>query len=129
MKEETIKIIIPLNPVTKKNSQRIINRNGVYKLIPSKAYVNYERDCAYFLNKHRHMINYPVNVEAVYYRATKHRVDLCNLHEALCDVLVKYGVVADDNAKIIATMDGSRVEYDRNNPRTEIRITPLYGET
>lgn len=53
---------------------------------------------------------------------TRRRVDLCNLHEALCDVLVKFGVVQDDNCKIIASMDGSRVLYDKENPRTEVYI-------
>lgn len=67
-------------------------------------------------------IDYPVNIKALYYMPTHRRVDLCNLHEALCDVLVKFGVVQDDNCKIIASMDGSRVLYDKENPRTEVYI-------
>lgn len=35
------------------------------------------------------------------------------------------GVVIDDNSKIIATMDGSRVEYDKENPRTEVIISEV----
>lgn len=122
---EEIKITIPLNPVTKKNSQRIIKAGNSFRIIPSKAYVKYEKECLPFLLKHRYGINTPVNVKAIYYRETRHRVDLCNLHEALCDVLVKYGVVADDNVGIIKTMDGSVVKYDKDNPRTEITITKL----
>lgn len=124
MKKE-IKITIPLNPVTKKNSNRIVQHGSKLRIIPSKSYINYERNAAPYLIKHRYLINEPVNIEAVYYRATRHRVDLCNLHEALCDVLVKYGVVVDDNSGIIASMDGSRVKYDKDNPRTEITITFL----
>ena len=45
-----------------------------------------------------------------------------NLHSALHDCLVKHGVVTDDNYKIIATTDGSRVEIDRENARTEVII-------
>ena len=67
-------------------------------------------------------INYPVNVKALYYMATRRKVDLCNLHEALCDVLTAYHVVEDDNCRIIASMDGSRVLYDKDNPRTEVYI-------
>lgn len=52
----------------------------------------------------------------------RRRVDLCNLHEALCDVLVKYGVLEDDNSNIVVSMDGSRVFYDKENPRTEVEI-------
>ena len=53
--------------------------------------------------------------------------DLTNLHEALHDILVKYHVIADDNCKIIVSTDGSRVLYDRENPRTEVTITKAGG--
>lgn len=112
---------IPVNPVTKKNSSQIIQVNGKPMLIPSKKYTQYEKDCGMFLKPLG--IDYPVNVKAIYYRRTKHRVDLCNLHEALHDTLVKYGVLADDNCNIIVSTDGSRVYYDKENPRTEVEIT------
>lgn len=89
-------------------------------VIPSKQYRQYESDCFPFMPKI--YINYPVNVKAMYYMPTKRRVDLCNLHEALCDVLVKHGVLEDDNSSIVVSMDGSRVFYDKENPRTEIEI-------
>ena len=127
MKKE-IKITIGIHPVTKKNSQRIIRHGNGFRVIPSKAYVKYEKECAAFLLGKRYEIKEPVNVKAVYYRKDKRRVDLCNLHEALCDVLVKYSVVTDDNCNIIQTMDGSRVKYDKENPRTEITITPAQNE-
>lgn len=124
MIKNEFKITIPLNPATKKNSSRIVKVGKYHKLLPSKTYEKYEKECKPFLVAFKNMkIDCPVNVEAHYYRATKHRVDLCNLHEALCDVLVKYGVVADDNIKVIATMDGSEVFYDKEFPRTEITIT------
>jgi Holliday junction resolvase RusA-like endonuclease len=53
---------------------------------------------------------------------TKRRVDLVNLLEATCDVLVKYKVISDDNSRVVASHDGSRVFYDKENPRTEIFI-------
>ena len=56
---------------------------------------------------------------------TKRRVDLGNLQASTCDILVKYKVIADDNCKIVASMDGSKVFYDKDNPRTEITITKL----
>jgi hypothetical protein len=37
-------------------------------------------------------------------------------------VLVKYGAIIDDNSLIVTSMDGSRVYYDKENPRTEIYI-------
>ena len=54
---------------------------------------------------------------------TRRRVDLTNLQEALCDLLVHYNIIEDDNCKIVTTMDGSYVGYDKENPRTEVEIT------
>ena len=121
---EPIEFIINLPPRTKKNSQQIIKTGGKPRIIPSKLYKQYEKDCTAFMPKIK-TIDRPVNVQAVYYMPTKRTVDLCNLHEALCDVLVHHGVVADDNSEIIATMDGSKVEYSRDNPRTEVIITEV----
>lgn len=117
-----IKFTIPIPPRTKKNSQQIIMINGRPVIIPSKAYKKYEKEAGRYI-PFVETIKHPVNVKAVYYMPTRRKVDLCNLHEALCDVLVKYKVVEDDNSTIIETMDGSRVEYDKNHPRTEVEIT------
>ena len=111
---------IELAPRTKKNSQQIVWCKGRPIVIPSKLYKQYEKDSQYFLPSIQ--IDYPINIKAIYYMPTKRRVDLCNLHECLCDVLVHYGVVIDDNSNIIVSMDGSRVLYDKNNPRTEVEI-------
>ena len=54
---------------------------------------------------------------------------MVNLEEALCDVLVKYKLLSDDNYTVIASMDGSRVAYSKEQARTEIEITaidPIY---
>lgn len=119
-----VKLIIYGNPVTKKNSNRIVStKNGRKRIIPSKAYIDYEKMfCSQIHKEFKLMIDYPVNVKSVYYRATRHKVDLNNLHSALHDCLVKAGVLEDDNYKIIASTDGSRVEIDKENPRVEIEI-------
>ena len=96
-------------------------------IVPSKAYKQYEKDSRYFMPKIE-TIDYPVNIKAIYYMPTRRRVDLCNLHEALCDSLVHHGVIADDNCRIVVSMDGSRVEYSKDNPRTEVTIERV-GET
>ena len=71
---------------------------------------------------HIEPIDYPVNVKAIFYMPTKRRVDLVNLEQALLDVLVKYGVLADDNSQIVVSMDGSYVDYDKEKSRTEVYI-------
>lgn len=116
-----IKLTINLPPITKKNHQQIVFVKGRPMVLPSKQYRQYEADCAVFLSK-SYLIDKPVNVKCLYYMPTHRRVDLTNLLEATHDVLVKYRVLADDNANIIASVDGSRVLYDKSNPRTEIYI-------
>ena len=122
----TIKLI----PVTKKNHQQIIKnpRTGSLMVIPSKQYRQYEQDAAWFLPKLNEPINEPVNVRCIYYMPTHRRVDLVNLQEATLDILVKYGVLEDDNCNIVVSMDGSRVEYDKDEPRTEVIIEYLGGD-
>ena len=89
--------------------------------MPSKQYLQYEKDCAYFIP--RLNINFPVNIEAHYFMPTRRKCDRVNLEEALLDVLVKYKCIEDDNYTIAATADGSFVDYDKENPRTEVIIT------
>ena len=55
-------------------------------------------------------------------------MDLSNLQAAVNDILVKYGVLADDNRNVIYAQDGSRVFYSKENPRTEITIEPMKEE-
>lgn len=59
---------------------------------------------------------------------THRRVDLTNLMEAMNDILVSRGILADDNYHIIAGHDGSRVKYDKNEPRVEIVIAEMEKE-
>jgi Holliday junction resolvase RusA-like endonuclease len=121
-----MQIIIPIAPVTKKTHQQIVKAKGRLMVIPSKQYKEYEKACAEFIPQMPfNMFDCPVNVECVYYMPTKRRVDLVNLEESTLDILVKYGILKDDNCNIVASMDGSRVYYDKENPRTEIEITEL----
>lgn len=120
-------IVINIKPVTKKNSQRIIIVRGRPMIIPSKLYKDYEKDCSAYLKPLETPIDYPINLKCLFFMSTKRKIDLCNLQEAICDILVHYGILADDNRNIVAAQDGSRVYYDKENPRTEIEITPLYN--
>lgn len=114
---------IDLVPVTKKNSQKIIYHTATRRpmIIPSDNYRKYEHDCAWFM-PHGETIRQPVNVRALFYMPTHRRVDLVNLEEALLDIMTRYGVIADDNCQIVQSMDGSRVLYDPEHPRTEVII-------
>ena len=90
-------------------------------MLPSKKYREYEEAALWCLQR-KEPITEPVNVKCLFYMHTLRRVDLVNLLEAACDVLVTAGVLADDNSGIVVSHDGSRVLLDREKPRTEIYI-------
>lgn len=121
-----LEFTIDLEPVTKKNSSRIVTnkRTGRPFVIPSERYKTYEECAAPYIPKA--YITGAVNVKALYYMPTRRRVDLINLHSALHDVLVKCGCLIDDNSNIIVSTDGSRVLYDKEKPRTEVTITEAH---
>ena len=124
---DSISLIIPGNPAPKKNNMHIIRtRKGRPFIVPSKRFETFQKQVAPFIpDEARVKISEPCNIECRYFRGDRRRVDLVNLLQATDDILTHYGVLADDNFKIVAAHDGSRVLYDKENPRTEIIITPL----
>ena len=124
---EEMTITLYGRPITKKNSSQIIfdRKNKRHIPIPSEQYRHYEKDCLKQISgRHKLELDRPCNVEVLYYMPTKHRVDLVNLLEGTCDILVAAGVLKDDNSQIIVSHDGSRVLYDKENPRAVITIRP-----
>lgn len=125
---EEIKFTIDTIPRSKKNSQKIVmnKKTGRPFIMYSDAYKAYRKAALMLIPAEaRQHIEYAVNVKALFFMETRRRVDLNNLTEALCDVLVEAGVIGDDNSNIVAGMDGSRVLYDREHPRTEVTITRM----
>lgn len=125
---ETVAIhfTVPLIPISKKNSQQILTnpKTGRPFIMPSKKYKEYEKDALWFIPKGE-TINKPVNVKCLFYMPTRRKCDLVNMQESILDVMVKAGLLADDNYSIVQSMDGSRVLYDKGNPRTEVYITDI----
>ena len=130
-RKASMTIIIPGDPATKKNSQKIVlSPNGRPFIRPSDAYMKYRRNALYDIQFMKLKwpeglkppINQPVNLKVIYFKKYRYRVDLVNLLEATCDILVDAGILADDNVNIVYSHDGSRVFYDKENPRAEITI-------
>lgn len=128
-----ITFTIPLEPRTKKNSGMILHlgnkcpacKRGMKAfMLPSKLYTQYEKDCKKFMPKIP-TINRPVNIKCIFYKGSLRKCDLNGLHQAIDDILVVHKIIADDNFTIVTGHDGSRVKYDKENPRTEIYITEL----
>lgn len=118
-----INFTVPLIPISKKNSQQILTNKATGRpfIMPSKKYKEYEKAAARYIPKGV-FINAPVNIKCLFYMPTKRRVDLTNLLEAIDDVMVKAGLLADDDFTVIESHDGSRVLFDKENPRTEVYI-------
>lgn len=132
---DVIRYTITGDPRTKKNSMMIA---GSGKRCPrchkpekqwirqGKAHDDYERAALWQLRpRPKRPVDYQVNVQCLFYMATRRRVDLLNLLATVDDLLVEAGILADDNCRIVVSHDGSRVLCDPRNPRAEIMIQKL----
>lgn len=126
------KYVIPMDPRTKKNSHRIAGC-GARCPVCGKYAKQFVRNgntttefafmaARYLTPKPKTPISEQVQIIYRLYTATWHRKDDLNLYEALDDILVHEGVLKDDDRKVIRSRDGSRVLYDKDNPRAEIYI-------
>lgn len=118
-----IKFTIPLQPISKKNSQQIFinSKTGKPFIMPSQKYKDYEAAAAWFIPKNIHIAS-PVNVKCLFFMKNRQKCDLTNMLEAIDDIMVRTGLLADDNYTIVQSHDGSRIMHDKENPRTEIYI-------
>ena len=122
-----IKLTLAGSARTKKNHFRIITnqKTGKPMVIQSKQYVQYEADALKQIHKPPEPISTAVNAQYRYFMPNARKCDLVNLVQATNDILVKGGVIADDNYTIVASHDGSGVWVDKENPRVEITLTEV----
>ncbi|MEA2037962.1 MAG: RusA family crossover junction endodeoxyribonuclease [Nanoarchaeota archaeon] len=90
-------------------------------IIPSAIFTKYQKQALIHIPYYKKPFE-RINLRVLYYRETKRKIDLVNLLEATCDILVKDGIIVDDDSKCVVSTDGSRVFYDKHNPRAEIYI-------
>lgn len=120
-------------PRTKKTSNRIVRCGKFPKVLPSLAFVEWNKVAQlHLLNWKTQMRQYehlqpfpvttPVNCRALFYRDAL-RGDACNYYEAIADALQEAGIVHNDS--LITQWDGSRMLLDRKNPRIEVELTAI----
>lgn len=124
--------VIPLDPRTKKNSQMIAGTGARCPKCGKRAkqFIRQGRSntefaaraAQYMWPKPKTPIAGTVKIVYRLYMKTRRKVDDLNLFGALDDILVKEQILKDDNISIIRDRDGSRVFYDKENPRAEIYI-------
>ncbi len=117
-------IKIPLMCRSKKNSQQILRNRKTGKMFVSQSeiYKQFEQECGYYLLKYRKNINTPINLKCTFYVKDRRKRDIVNLLNAIQDILVKYGVIADDNYNIVQSIDGSRIIYEKGREETILEI-------
>jgi Holliday junction resolvase RusA-like endonuclease len=127
--------IIYGKPAVKKNNQRTIWHKYLKRMIVvyDTKYTAWEKDCLKQLglsangriinDKDRvKNIDFPIILKCHFFVNDNRTRDLSNFYESIQDVLVKAGILVDDNYKIISGHDGSRMFVDPKNPRIEFWI-------
>lgn len=122
-----MKIVIPINPRSKKNSQEICfnKKTGKRFIKQSELYKTFEKECGKYMPNLKQLKPYitkPSNLSCKFYVCDARKRDIANYIEAIQDILVKYQIISDDNYNVIASLDGCSMEIDRKNPRVEIEI-------
>lgn len=128
-----MKFTIPVKPRTKKNHMQLVTlKTGRQMLLPSKAYKQFEKEVLNFVAENPLIIKSNeefklpiqdrINLKCTFYKEKDYKADLAGYIQAIQDALVKAGVIADDNHKIIESTNGSKVKLDRDNPRIEVEI-------
>jgi len=117
-------IILPDTIRIKKNSKRIYARGRFKTVLPSKAYVIWEKQARLvFCAQHPGFkpVSYLLHVRvAAYYKGQQ--PDLSGVLESVGDCL--QGFVWQDDRQI-KSWDGSRLHHELDNPRTEIIVSPF----
>ena len=127
-------ILIPLKPVTKKNSQQIVRNGNRQWIAQSRQYNQLEHDVLRLGNtiwvnppRIKTPISRLVTLQCIFYTdinysTGKAKADLNNYVSAINDILVKAKILSDDCVRNVIHNDGSRLLYDKEDPRTEVKI-------
>lgn len=116
-------------PRTKKNSSRILRMGRFKKVMPSAAFMAWQKVALEQLGKAwagRSPICQPVLAVAAFYRDAN-RGDLLGYQQALADVLEKAGVVKND-ALIVGwplPVDGLPLRKDAARPRVVVELVAV----
>jgi len=113
-------LVIPGNTPSKKSSQVMIPKLRL--LLPSERYRKWEKSCLdWFKQVGVEKITEPVRCHFYFYRESRRKFDYVNLIQSVQDLLVKAGIIEDDNADLfIPVVDGYK--HDKEHPRCELEF-------
>ena len=93
-------------------------------LVSSKKHKEWEEEKMWVL-KGIHGQYKKCAITAVFFPSTKRRADLSNKWESVGDLLVKAGILEDDNWFCVVDLRLMIGEVDKHNPRVELYITEI----
>ena len=132
---KVLKYVIKGAPRTKKNHQKIAggrekcpvcHKPKEQWIVQSAFHDKYAELASWQLRpKPAKPIDFPINIKYLFFLDVDRVVDDLNLQACADDLLVKNGIIKDDNRRIVRGHDGTRSFVDKDNPRTEIYITRM----
>lgn len=124
------KYIMYGDPASKKNSKQIIYNPKTKKpmIVSSKKYNRWHKEVKKQMKEDdvpKLQLSGIMNARILSYRMNKRGGvgDVNNFTQGSLDILTEWGVIVDDNRDIIYSVDGSRIFFDKENPRTEIELS------
>jgi Holliday junction resolvase RusA-like endonuclease len=122
------RFVITGKPAVLKNSKVIVTK-PFPRLLPSKASKAWTKAALAQLPRQKSIrqplpVEVTVNAAIVTYAHDRRERDLDNSLGGPLDALVSAGVLTTDSNKQVKSLDGSRLLYDKANPRVEITLTP-----
>lgn len=124
-----MKLVIRGNTPSKKNNKRIVTNRQTGKpfIMSSKQHNDWESGAIKEIRNQASLadgiIEYPASLRVTFFASTARKFDLDNRLSSVLDVLVKAGVIEDDNYSFVDPIYIKFGGVDRANPRAEIEIT------
>ncbi len=120
-----MKLTISGDCPSKKNNKRIVTNRKTGKpfIISSERHNTWESTALVELKQQFEgckVTDYPIGITAIFYNGSKRRKDLDNQISSVLDVMVKAGVIEDDNVNFIDSIQLQYGGVDKEAPRVEI---------
>lgn len=116
-------VLIEGDVPSKKNSKQILMNRATGKrfVASSPLFQRWQELQQWRLPKLRQPLE-SKRIEIIFYPSTKRRSDLNNISQGILDVLVKQGIIKDDNWFDLPQLDLRLGAVDKKYPRAEIYI-------
>lgn len=118
------KFVFPGRIPSKKNSTRRIRRGNRVFTVPSEAHEAWEEEMLWNLKSQERPEEPFQKCSCLvgFYVPDRRVADLTNKTESIMDVMVKAGIIKDDNWFCVGSLDLRFYGVDKQNPRCEVYI-------